>query len=55
MYILVRKEDKVIIGTAIKMVDETAAADKGYDVYEIPESEFRPTMLGSILTGFNKG
>jgi hypothetical protein len=55
MYILVRQSDKVIIGTATKLIDEKSAADKGYDVYEIQESEFKPSMLGSKLQGFDKG
>lgn len=55
MYILVRNSDNVIIGTATKLVDEKNAADKGYAVYEIKESEFRPSMLGSKLNGFEKG
>lgn len=55
MYILVREIDNIIIGTAAKMIDEMSALNKGYKVYEIQDSEFKPSMLGSKLTGFDKG
>lgn len=54
MYILVREIDNIIIGTAIRPINETIAADKGYKVYEIDESEFKPSMLGSKLQKFDK-
>lgn len=54
MYILVRESDKIIIGTATRMVDEKSAADKGYLIYEIKDSEFKPSMLGSKLQKFEK-
>lgn len=54
MYILVRKSDNIIIGTATKLVDENTASTKGYNVYEVPDSEFKISMLGSKLTGFDK-
>jgi hypothetical protein len=55
MYILVRQTDNIIIGTASRLVDEKSAADKGYNVYEIADSEFKASMLGSKLAGFDKG
>lgn len=54
MYILVRESDNIIIGTATRPVNEDAAADKGYKVYEIDESEFKPSMLGAKLQKFDK-
>ena len=54
MFILVRQSDKIIIGTATKMVDEKNAAEKGFEIFEIPDSEFNPELLGSKLKGFDK-
>lgn len=54
MYILVRQTDNVIVGTAVRPVDEVSASKNGCRVYEIEDSEFDPNMLGSKLTHFNK-
>lgn len=54
MYILVRQKDNIIVGTAVKPVDETDASQKGFRVYEIPDSEFNPSMLGGKLESFEK-
>lgn len=52
MYILVRAKDNVIVGTAIRKVDEIAESKKGCKVYEIDDSDFTPDMLGSKLESF---
>lgn len=54
MYILVRQSDNVIVGTAIRPIDELSASKSGCRIYEIDESEFTPEMLGSKLTQYNK-
>lgn len=55
MYILVRQKDNIIIGTAMKPIDEKTASTNGYRVYEIEQSEFKPSMIGSVLTSFEQG
>ena len=52
MYILVRSSDNVIVGCAINSVDERAASQNGHIVYEIPDNEFSPKIIGSQITGF---
>ena len=52
MYILVRQKDNVIVGTAIKPIDEASASKSGCKVYEIADDEFDIKMLGSRLNSF---
>lgn len=54
MYIIVRKNDNIIIGSAIGMINTNDAESKGYDVYEIPSSEFSKDMIGAKLEGFEE-
>lgn len=54
MYILVRATDNIIIGTATRPVDEESVSKNGCRVYEIDDSEFKPEMLGSKLTEYEK-
>lgn len=54
MYILVRQEDNVIIGTATRPVDTASASENGYRVYEIDDSEFKEEMLGSKIVDYVK-
>lgn len=54
MYILVRAKDNVIVGTAIKKIDENSASKNGCKVYEIDDSDFSQDMLGSKLESFEK-
>lgn len=54
MYLLVRAKDNIIIGTALRPVDEKTASKNGYKIYQIPDEEFKPEMLGAKLEGFKK-
>jgi len=53
MYIIVNNSTKKIIGTAAKPMDEEDSSKRGYLIYEIPDSEFSPSMLGATLEGFD--
>ena len=52
MFLIVRQSDNMIIGSAIKPININEASSKGYIVCEIPDDEFDPAMLGSILDNF---
>jgi hypothetical protein len=52
MYIMVRQSDRVIMGSAINPVSKEHASAQGYEVYEIDDSEFSVSMLGSVLNDF---
>lgn len=52
MFLIVRKTDNVIIGSAIKSINLNDASAKGYEIYEIDDAEFNPEMLGSTLDYF---
>jgi hypothetical protein len=54
MYILVRAKDNVIVCTATKAVSVEACSKNGQKVFEIPDSEFTPDMIGSVLKINNK-
>lgn len=54
MYILVRKKDNIIIGSAVNPINKENAEAKGYDIYEIDKSEFSEKMLGAKLEGFDE-
>ncbi len=54
MYIIVRHKDNVIVGNALRPVDEVQLSKNGYKVFEIDDSEFSISMLGSKLDGFQE-
>jgi hypothetical protein len=54
MYILVRFSDNIIIGSAVKPIDEISASKNGYLVYEIADEEFNVAMIGSKLESFEE-
>lgn len=49
MYILVNSKTNIIVGTALKPVSVEACSRNGQKVFEIPDHEFTPDMLGSKL------
>ena len=54
MFILIRKEDNVIIGTAANKINTKDIEKNGYIAYEIDNSEFNVEMLGTKLQSFEK-
>jgi N-dimethylarginine dimethylaminohydrolase len=54
MYILVRKSDNIIIGSAMNPINKENAEKNGYDVYEIDKSEFSDKLIGSKLEKFDE-
>ncbi len=52
MFILVKKTTGVIIGSAINSMNETDCNTRGFTVFEIPDSEFYPDMMGMKLIKF---
>jgi N-dimethylarginine dimethylaminohydrolase len=54
MYILVRKVDNIIIGSAIHHINKDNAEKNGYHIYEIDVSEFSKDMIGAKLEGFDE-
>lgn len=54
MYLLVRKIDNIIIGSAMNPINKQNADENGYDIYEIDKSEFSEKMLGAKLEGFDE-
>jgi hypothetical protein len=49
MYIIVEAKSSIIVGTALRKVSVAACSKNGQKVYEIPDSEFSPDMIGSVL------
>lgn len=54
MYILVRKTDNIIIGSAINPINKENAEKNGHIIYEIDSSEFSKNMIGAKLEGFDE-
>lgn len=54
MFILIRKEDNIIIGTATNKINTKDIEKNGYIAYEIDNSEFNVEMLGTKLQSFEK-
>lgn len=54
MYIIVRKSDNVIIGTASAAVAADADSKTGYTFYEVDDSEFSSSMIGKTLESFEE-
>lgn len=54
MYILVRKKDNIIIGSAINPINKDNAEKNGYDIYEMDKSEFSEKLIGAKLEGFDE-
>jgi hypothetical protein len=49
MFLIVRQSDNVIIGSAIKAINIDEFSKKGYVIFEIPDKEFTPKLIGSKL------
>lgn len=49
MYILVRIEDNVIVGSANNPINVREASRQGRRVYEIDDKDFEPSMLGKQI------
>lgn len=54
MYLIVRAEDNVIVGTAENPVCETTCSRDGYKIFEIPDEEFEESMIGNTIGGYEK-
>lgn len=54
MYIIVRHSDNVIIGSAVRPMDEVQASKNGYKIFEIDDTEFSVSMIGQKLDGFDE-
>ena len=52
MYLIVDAKTNKIVGSAAKPVDEKACSRNGQKVYEIDESEYNHSMLGSKIEDF---
>lgn len=54
MYIIVRQQDMLILGSATRPVDIKTASKNGYLVFEIADEDFNVEMLGSKLESFEE-
>lgn len=54
MFLIVRQEDNVIIGSAIKSINIDDASKNGYIICEIPDEEFSPDLLGRKIEDFDQ-
>lgn len=54
MYIFVGLDSRIILGCANAKINEDQALKDGYEVFEIDDAEWSPTMLGSKLEGFEE-
>ena len=54
MFLLINISDKTIIGCASRPIDEVQAKKDGYDVFEIEDSEWNPSMLGSKVESYEE-
>jgi hypothetical protein len=54
MYIIVRHSDNIIIGSAVRPVDQESASQNGYKIFQIDDSEFTVEMIGSKLDSFDE-
>lgn len=52
MYILVNK-DNIIVGSAFNKPSEFCCSKNMQRIYEIPDSEYNPDMIGSSLVEFD--
>jgi hypothetical protein len=53
MFLIVKQDDSVIIGSAIKPINIGEASKNGYIICEIPDKEFDPKMIGSKIEDFD--
>jgi hypothetical protein len=53
MFLIVKQDTSVIIGSAIKPINIEEASSKGYIICEIPDNEFDPSMLGKKIEEFD--
>jgi hypothetical protein len=54
MFILVKKETNVIVGSAVKPLSQMDADIKNIEVYEIDDKEFDVNIIGCILESFEE-
>lgn len=54
MFILINISDNTIIGCASRPIDEIQAEKDGYKVFEIDDSEWKPSMLGSKVESYEE-
>lgn len=54
MYIIVRHSDDIIIGSAVRPMDEVEASKRGYKVFEVDDADFDVSMIGSKLESFDE-
>ena len=54
MYIIVKHPEDIIIGSAVRPIDESEASKNGYKVFEIDDKDFRVEMIGSKLESFEE-
>lgn len=52
MFLIVRENDNVIVGSALKPIDLNDAQTKGYIVYEVDDSEYTNDLMGSKIEYF---
>lgn len=52
MYLIVRSDDNVIVGSAINPINVDEASKNNRIVYEIEDTDFSPSLIGQKLTGF---
>lgn len=52
MYLIVRQNDNVIIGTAVNTLNVDALSKQGYILCEIPDNEFTLDLLGSKIENY---
>lgn len=54
MYIMVRKSDNMIVGSAVNPINKKTALERGYLVYEVSKSEYSDDLIGNILENFEE-
>lgn len=52
MYILVDAKTNTIVGSAAKKVNEESCSKNGQKVYEIPDSEYNHSLIGTKIEDF---
>lgn len=52
MFILVNSEN-IIVGSAVNMPSEKCCSKRGQKIYQIPDSEYRPDLIGNQLVSYD--
>lgn len=52
MYILVNK-DNIIVASAVNKPSEHSCSKKGQKVFQLPDAEYSPEMIGSELVSYD--